>query len=186
MDEVVEEEYIIELGTLLRQLKSQHTISYKTAKLWLLYCGYVQVVKLFIRAECTSDWNLHLHSTSKMLNLFAATGHAHYAKSVRLYLQIMEDLPHSDPWLYEKLATEKHFTVRRSYRYRAGLWTDLTVEQVLMKSIKSRGGLTRGRAMSEETWLLWIHSMHQCASIHNEMTMVTGKKHATSDQHVEI
>ena len=186
MDEVVEEEYIIELGTLLRQLKSQLTISYKTAKLWLLYCEYVQVVKLFIRAERTSDWHLHLHSTSKMLNLFAATGHVHYAKSARLYLQIMEDLPHSHPWLYEKLATEKHFTVRRRDRYWAGLWTDLTIEQVLMKSIKSRGGLTRGRGMSEETRLLWIHSMHQCASIHNEMTMVTGKKHSTSDQHVEI
>ena len=51
VDEVVEEEYIIELGTLLRQLKSKLTISYKTAKLWLLYCEYVQVVKLFIRAQ---------------------------------------------------------------------------------------------------------------------------------------
>ena len=67
----------------------------------------------------------------------------------------------------KKLATEKHFTVRRSDRNWAGLWTDLTIEQVLMKSIKSRGGLARGRGMSEETRLLWIRSMHQCASIHN-------------------
>jgi hypothetical protein len=46
-------------------------------------------LKLVVRAERTSDWNLHLVGMSRMLNLFAATGHINYAKCARLYLQMM-------------------------------------------------------------------------------------------------
>ena len=35
-----------------------------------------------------------------MSDLFAATGHINYAKSARLYLQTMKDLPKQYPWLY--------------------------------------------------------------------------------------
>ena len=40
--------------------------------------------------------------------------------------------------------------------YWAGLSTDLVIEQVLMRSIKSTGGLTRGRGMAEIQRLLWL------------------------------
>ena len=39
--------------------------------------------------------------------------------------------------------------VRRSNRLCAGLSTDLVIEQVLMRSLKASGGLTRGRGMTE-------------------------------------
>ena len=65
----------------------------RTSRLWLQYMDYVSVLKDFNTAERTSDWNLHIVSLTAMLNLFAASGHTHYAKSARLYLQIMSDLP---------------------------------------------------------------------------------------------
>ena len=65
----------------------------RTAKLWLQYMDYVAIYRLYIRAARTRNWNLHLSSTSKMLNLFGATGHIHYAKPARLYLQMM-----AEPW----------------------------------------------------------------------------------------
>ena len=48
----------------------------------------------------------------------------------------------------------KHFSqglhvVRRSDRLWAGLSSDLVIEQVLMRSMKTSGGLTRGRGMTE-------------------------------------
>ena len=52
----------------------------RTAKLWIQYLTYVDILRCTIRAERTSDWNLHLVAVSKMLNLFAASGHNHYAK----------------------------------------------------------------------------------------------------------
>ena len=68
-----------------------------TAKLWLQYIEYIETLKLFIRAERTGKWSLHLLAVTKMLNLFTATGHINYAKSARLYLQLMQELPSEYP-----------------------------------------------------------------------------------------
>ena len=98
----------------------------RTAKLWVQYMDYVDVIKMFIRAERTGDWDKHLVATEKMLNLYAATGHYHYAKSARLYLQRMLKLKDNYPWLYQKLKENWYHCVRRTNKFWAGLWTDLT------------------------------------------------------------
>ena len=76
--------------------------------------------------------------------------------------------------------------MRRSDRYWAGLWTDLIIEQVLMRALKTSGGLTRGRGFSESVRSMWVNTMHRCAEIHNAMTTLTGSLHRTSEQHVEL
>ena len=63
----------------------------RTAKLWLQYMDHITLVKDFIRAERTSNWQLHLTTVRRMLNLFAAAGHTNYARCGRLYLQLMAD-----------------------------------------------------------------------------------------------
>ena len=60
------------------------------------------------------------------------------------------------------------------------------IEQCAMRSIKSRGGLTRVRGMTDTVRLTWIHSMHTCADVHNSMTEPTNLKHKTSEQHKEL
>ncbi len=132
------------------------------------------------------NWNLHLVAIEKMFNLFAATGHSNYAKSSRLYLQLMRELPTDYPWLYHCFAEQGFHTVRRSSRLWAGLWTDLTIEQVMMRSLKSHGGLTRERGVTETVRLQWIYSLHKCAAVHNAMTTATNLKHKTSEQHVKL
>ena len=87
---------------------------------------YIDFVKDFIQAERTGNWLKHLHTTSEMLNLLAATGHNNYVKSARLYLQIMNDLQKTHPSLHELFLNDYH-TVRRSDRYWAGLSTDLVI-----------------------------------------------------------
>ena len=72
---------------LLDEYKDNLSSSSRTARLWIQYLDYINTVKLFIRAARTGNWSLHLESVRKMLNLLAATGHIHYAKSARLYLQ---------------------------------------------------------------------------------------------------
>ena len=78
------------------------------------------------------------------------------------------------------VTTGGYHIVRRSNRYWAGLWTDLTIEQVMMITIKSRGGLTRGRGMSEIVRMLWIYSMHRCSQVHESMTKFTEQQQMTS------
>lgn len=70
---------ITHLSSLLDSHKSHLRESSRTAKLWLQYIDYIQVLKNFIRAERTSNWSLHLQSLSGMLNVFAANGHRNYA-----------------------------------------------------------------------------------------------------------
>ena len=63
--------------------------------------------------------------------------------SARLYLQEMRKLPETHPWLYAQF-TNDHHTVQRTNKNWTGIWSDLAIEQTLMRSIKSRGGLTGG------------------------------------------
>ena len=121
-----------------------------------------------------------------MLNLFAATGRINYPKSFRLYLHLTQELPTDHPWLYHCFTKQGFHTVCRSTRYWAGLRTDLIIEQVMMQSIKSRRGLTRGRGVTETVHLQWIYSMHKYAGVHDAMTTITNLKHQTSEQHVEL
>ena len=56
----------------------------------------------------------------------------------------------------------------------------------MMHTIKSSGGLTRGRGMTESVRILWFYSMHKCAGIHETMSQLTQLYSSTSEQHVEF
>ena len=65
----------------------------RTAKLWKQYIHYINIVKQFIQAERTGNWQNHLMTVRQMLNLFSTTTHFQYAKSARRCLQLMDELP---------------------------------------------------------------------------------------------
>ena len=47
---------------------------------------------------------------------------------------------------------------------------DLIIEQVLMRSVETTGGLTQGRGiLSEIQWLVWLLSMPACAEVNRTM-----------------
>ena len=75
--------------------------------------------------------------------------------------------------------------VRRSDRYWAGLSTDLVIEQVLMRSVKTSGGLTRGRGMTEVQRLTWILGMPSYAEVSFAMQELTGVNYNTGEQHMD-
>ena len=178
--------FLGKLNSALQHLQKTFA-EYRTAQLWLQYKQYVSVLKTFITAERTADWHLHLAALMQMLNLFAATGHTHYAKSARLYLQMMTDLPSTHPWLYEKLSAGCFHSVRRSDRFWAALSTDLTIEQVMMRSLKSSGGLTHGRGMDESVRTTWVKTMHKFATVNSAMSQLTNLENASEyDDHVDL
>lgn len=63
--------------------------------------------------------------------------------------------------------------------------SDLALEQALIRSIKTTGGITRGREFSESPRALWILSMPGCAEVNNAMMSFTGTILCSSDQHKE-
>ena len=67
-------------------------------------------------------------------------------------------------------------------RFWAGLSSDLVIEQVLMRSVKSSGGLTHGRGMAESQRAQWLLSIPACASISSAMQEFTSRCYASSGQ----
>ena len=146
----------------------------RTANLWINFMNYVHTIRMFITASRTGDWYLTLVTMKSMINLFAATGQTNYARCLRLHLQLMLSLRDSHPQVYEKLAQQGAHVIRRSERYWASLSSDLTNEQVLMKSLKSRergGGLTHGRRLTESVRTLLVNSQPVCSLICSTMIL---------------
>ncbi len=126
------------------------------------------------------QWLQYIHSSRKNSHyilwqsqgFFAATGHINYAKlylhwscqtNILGYISVLDFIQ-----FVEAVG--------------AGLWTDLVIEQVMMRSIKSHGGLTE----EESVRLQWIYSMHKCAGIHDAMTTMTNLKNKAIEQHIEL
>ena len=114
------------------------------------YLDMVQILRKFIRAERLGNWYLNLEAVSEMLQYLAASGHSLYAKSASIYLlSSMTNLPNDHPVVHQHFVEGLH-VARISDRAWAGLSTDLMIEQVLMRSMKTSGGLTRSRGMTEQ------------------------------------
>ena len=159
----------------------------RTEKLWVQYFRCITIVKLFIRAERCGDWNLHLHSVKLMLPYLHAAGHLNYAKSAQVYLQQMHKLETvMKPEEFDLFTSQGYFTIRRSDKFWSGIWTDMTIEQVLMRSIKTSGGLTRGRGMKPSVIAKWVRSMPATTSIINVVESVCGVTTTTSEQHTDL
>ena len=120
-----------------------------------------------------------------MLPYFAAAGHNLYTKSVHIYLQQMLQLQAQNPGVYAFFSTGYH-VIRRSDHYWAGLSSDLVIEQVLMRSMKATGGLTRGRGMTESQRTRWLLSMPACAEVNSAIQELTDNYFTTSEQHKDM
>ncbi|GBO21138.1 hypothetical protein AVEN_39690-1 [Araneus ventricosus] len=86
------------------------------------------------------NWKLHLQTIAKTLPNLHASGHFPNAKCAHLYFQDMQD---SESTMgaeeYEKFTTQGNFTIRRTFKFWSGAWRDITIEQSLMKNMKTFG-----------------------------------------------
>lgn len=158
-----------------------------TSKLWMQYWEMISIVKDFIRAERSGNWNLHLKCVERMLPYFHASGHFLYAKSAHLYLQDMRKLTETinDDYEFMLFTSEGFFTIRRTHKFWSGVWSDMTIEQVLMRSMKTQGGLTHGRGCSESVLTKFILTMIILLEVCNEMEDFCNVCFTTTEQHVD-
>ena len=63
---------------------------------------------------------------------------------------------------------------------------DLVIEQVVMWSLKTSGGLTRGRGMTETQRFVWLMVHPVCAEVNNAMQQLTGVQYNTREQHKDL
>ena len=83
----------------------------RISKLWLQYIDMVELLRKFINAERTGNWQLHLQTLQTMIPYMAAVGHNMHAKSAYLYLVNILKVTTRKPgplWLFhEKLSCDQ-------------------------------------------------------------------------------
>ena len=79
-----------------------------------------------------------------MLPYFVSAGHHHYAKDTRIYLQLFDTWKELYPDLVKKFFDEGFHTIRYASRNWSGTWSDMAIEESVMRDAKSSGGLSHG------------------------------------------
>lgn len=142
----------------------------RTPRLWIQFHSYVTVIKAFIRAERMHLIDLHFSCVVEMLPTFAAAGHTKYAKGARLYLEQMSEHMKKYKNTFDVFLSEGYHTVRYNSDEWSGTWSDIAIEQTVMKSAKSSGGLTGGRMRGKNsTHNLWCCTLDHMSSINHLM-----------------
>ncbi len=96
----------------------------------------------------------------------------------------MLELEETHPHVYNGFCQGLH-VIRRTDRLWAGLSSDFIIEQCLMRSMKTSGGLTRGRGINQLQRDVWCLSMPATASISQAMQEFTSVRYTGSEQHKE-
>jgi hypothetical protein len=184
---VQNEACVKQLTQIIHDLMKDVAIQSRTGKLWVEYLKQVSVIRCFLRAERTGDWDLHLHTISDMIPLFHSAGHLAYAKSARLYLDQMKNLPDMmSETQYNDFTKKGYFTIRRTDKFWSGNFSDQTIEQDLMRLLKTSGGMARGRGITDSTLAKWVHAIPRCIPICDALEIFTGVRSHTSEQHVDL
>lgn len=157
-----------------------------TSKLWVQYFRMVTIMLHYINAQRCGIWDEHLECLELMLPFFHASGHNLFAKSTHVFLQDMKNLKTiMDPTEFQNLTSRGYFTIRRTNKFWVGVWSDMTIEQVLMRSMKCIGGLTHGRGLTESVRAKWIACTVATIEVCNNMETFCGASFSTSEQHVD-
>ena len=164
---------VLQLTNILNQLYQTAGCHSRTAKLWIQYVEEVSLLQQFVRAERNGYFALHLHVIDQM-----------QPKSSQVYLQTMEDLEEKMPSEDFKMCSPNgYFTIRRTSKFWSGVWSNMTIEQVLMRAMKTNGGLTRGRQISNSTLGQWVRAVPLCIPICKALEELAGTNCKTSVQH---
>ena len=182
--DVEESDTLTKMNEKIDQKKEELSNRSKTSKLWINYQKMLQLARTLIRTDRTGSWDMHLSALMECLPVFSAAGHYNNLKSSNHYLQNMSQLQSSHPDVHAKFTAGFH-VIRRSNQFWAGLSSDLVIEQTLMRSLKSSGGLTHGSGMTEEMRALWTMSKPVTARFNNAMQEFTDLVYSTSEQHKE-
>ncbi|KAE8737639.1 hypothetical protein FOCC_FOCC016896, partial [Frankliniella occidentalis] len=187
LESVLSSPSVKEIRRSFREALQEDGENNRTGSLWLQYFDQVEIMTTFVRAERTGDWRLHLHCVGQMLPHLAAAGHIHYAKAAHLYLQEMHKLEAKmTVFEYEKFAESGWFSVFKSEKPYGGIWSDMIIEQVIMRNMKLQGGVTHGRGQSAATLSRFVNCAPHVLHITAALEEFCGVKKICSDQHEEL
>ncbi|GBM73691.1 hypothetical protein AVEN_168832-1 [Araneus ventricosus] len=89
-----------------------------------------------------------------------------------------------DPSVFRRFI-QGFFNVRHSAKFSCGTSTDMIIEQSLMKSMQTDGGISRGRSTQESVISKWVYSMHGTNTVCEGLEDLANVKMDTKHKHVD-
>ena len=120
----------------------------RTTKMWV--DGFIKPVltmMLYVRAERSGDWPLHLQAVKLMMPYFFASRHINYARYGFYYLRSMDALPENVLQHFMKGA----HVMRHISGLWNGLWSDMFIETTFMRYGHGKASII------EKTWAFSLH-----------------------------
>ena len=97
----------------------------KTFCYWDNVIELIEQLKNLIRADCESNWLLHMHTVRELLHIFAAFNCTNYLRFFSIYLEDMKNLPETHPDINEAFMLGK-FSVKRTKRCYSAVGADMS------------------------------------------------------------
>ncbi|GBM52909.1 hypothetical protein AVEN_197215-1 [Araneus ventricosus] len=89
-----------------------------------------------------------------------------------------------DPSVFRRFI-QGFFTVRRSAKFSCRISSDMIIEQSLMKSMQTDGGISRGRSTQKSVISKWVHSIHATNTVCEGLEDLANVKMNTTDKYVD-
>ena len=134
--------------------------------------GDMTILLQFIRAERTAHYELYLTATREMLPFFASAGNHNYTKGARMMIQLHDELCRKYPDVVNEFFLKGHHIVRYSDGNWGGVWSDMAIEQTLMKSAKTIGGLAHGALRDPNVLMTWVLTVPHTSEVSDAMLPV--------------
>ena len=128
---------------------------------------------------------MHRVCVEAMIPVFHAGGHLAYAKCADVDQMKSISLIMSEEQ-YTKYTKSGYWTYHRNDRYWSGVSTEPTIEQVLMRMLKTRGGLKQGRGITSSTQSKIVNVLPKTVPVCESLEDFCGIHSQTSDQHTDL
>ena len=130
----------------------------RTAQFWLKYSDCVMTLMRFQQSIKLNDLSLYIETMRALCNLIFSADHLHYARYLPLFTFQLFNLSSTHPGA-EQLLANCGFSVSRSAVPCCRNPIDLTIEQTINRSAKTRGGIS-GFSRKADTYFRWCLNRH--------------------------
>ena len=89
-------------------------------------------------------------------------------------------------WWASFVGQELEYIVPNLHCFWQIISADLVIGQVLMRSLKTTRGLTRGRGMGDKQRNRWLLAMPACGEVNNMIQKLTNKRFNMTEQHKDM
>ena len=151
--------------------------------MWNQYIEDIQIALDYIAAEKMPSWDQHLKSFAEISSYAFAYDRQNYAHWGPIYLAEMHLLEET---VYREFQRGKHVVNRSSRSSFNSVWSDLGLEQSVVKDTKSKQGGIIGFSRIQKATLKWYLTVHQRSRILRNFKTMCGLSEDEDQGHRDL